>query len=163
MLVFAESSAWIGVAGTVVGGVIVVTSSWLLHRWERGARLAERSRAERKEAYAAFLTNAEDSMHLFQWLTKDASSAAAREDDEARADKFYDGEVVPRYRILELVATRTVLKPAREMRVALNDIRHLMKDSTTGVTRDDAEFKAAHTSYRRARDAFLVAARADLE
>src|SRR4051812_2246511 len=64
MLVLADSSAWIGVAGTAVGGLIGFGTTFLLHRFERN----ERGRTERLDAYADWLTRAELSMHLFQRL-----------------------------------------------------------------------------------------------
>jgi hypothetical protein len=172
VLILAESSAWVGVAGTAVGGLIGFAASWLVHRSERAERAAEkindrvqglddRSRAEKKEAYAAFLTRAEDSMHLFQFLTDDATGPPGTE-DKAAAIKFYDQEVVPRYRMMELIGAEKPLDAAHSMRVALNDIRRLIKRSASPVTKNNEEFKTAHTSYRRARDAFLDAARADL-
>jgi hypothetical protein len=51
MVVLADSAVWVGVVGTVVGGLIGILGSLLLHRWAR----AERLRAARKEAYGAFL------------------------------------------------------------------------------------------------------------
>jgi hypothetical protein len=92
MLVLADSSAWIGVAGTAVGGLIGFATTYLLHRFER----SERARTERLEAYAALLTHAELSMHLFQRLADSRLKGAASDEDGVRADTFYDDEVVPR-------------------------------------------------------------------
>jgi hypothetical protein len=73
-------SAWVGVVGTALGGLIGFLTSWLIHRSEREERIEERRRAEKKEVYAAFLRCAEDSFHRFQRL-------AERQFTDLREDK----------------------------------------------------------------------------
>lgn len=167
MVVLAVGDAWVGlvggVVGTAVGGLIGFMTSWLVHRSERADRIAARSRAESKEAYAALLTHAEDSMHLFEWLAKGQFSPAGPERDKERADTFYDQEVTPRYRVLKIIGTSKVVEAAREMRSALNGVRHLMVDAEKLPTAESTAFKTAHGRYRVERDKFIERARADLE
>jgi hypothetical protein len=170
MLVLAIDAAWVGVVGVAVGGLLGFATSWVVHRSERADRIAERSRADRKEAraekkeaYAALLTHAEDSMHLFEWLAKGRFSPAGPVADRASADTFYDHEVTPRGRVLEiLVDNAEIAKAADDMRMALNGVRHLMVDSEIPPTADNSEFRARHRGYRKARNRFIDLARADL-
>ena len=85
MVVFAVSAAWVGVVGTVVGGVIGLLGSAFVRRWSRADRLRE----ERKDAYGTFLAKAEDSWHLFQWLAEGHFQDGWVE-DRANANRFYD-------------------------------------------------------------------------
>ena len=164
MPVLAVSTAWVGVVGTAVGGLLGFMTSWVVHRSERAARIAERSRADRKDDYAALLTNAENSLHLFQWLAEGQVSPAGMEGDRAWANTFYDQEVTPRYMVLKIMGEPDVVAAAHELRHALNDVRHLMgRRGETLPTAASTEFKAAHGRYRAARDKFTEAARADLE
>ena len=165
MVVLAVSAAWVGVVGTAVGGLLGFLSSWLVHRYERNERIAERSRAERKEAYAALLTNSEDSMHLYEWLAEGHVSPAGKEVDRKTADHFYDEHVSPRYRVLKIIGTPKVVEGGKEMRKALNRVRHLMVDGPTETmpTKPSSEFDAAHNSYRKARNTFVKLAGADLQ
>jgi hypothetical protein len=133
MVVLADSAVWVGVVGTAVGGLIAILGSGLVHRWAR----AERLRAERKDAYAAFLAKAEDSLHLFQWLAEGHFEDGWKEDG-ARANRFYDQEVTPRLMVLKMTGAPGVVEAA-------------------------SEFKNWHASYRAARDNFIRLARADLE
>ena len=146
MLVLAVSTAWVGVVGTVVGGLFGFITSWLVHRAERADRIAERGHAERKEAYAALLTHAENSMHLFQWLAEGQSTAAGVESDKDRANTVYDQEVTPRYMVLKITGTPKVIEAAGAMRDALNDVRRLMKTEPL-PTADSLNFKEAHDGY----------------
>jgi hypothetical protein len=78
------ASAWVAVVGTAVGGVIGgligFMTNWYVQRSERADRIAERSRTERKDAYAALLTHSEDSMHLFEWLAQNTSPTKEERD-----------------------------------------------------------------------------------
>jgi hypothetical protein len=164
--VVAISDTWgalIGLAGVALGGLIGFVGSWLVHRSERAERLAERSRAERKEAYAALLTKAEDSLQLFQWLAEGQFSPAGAERDREKANTFYDQEVTPRYRVLKIIGPPSVVEAARQMRRKLNAVRHLVLDSQELPSAESREFKDAHNHYRESRDEFIEIARADLE
>jgi hypothetical protein len=146
-----------------VGGLIGFMTSWLVHRSERATRIAERSRADRKDAYAALLTHAEHSLHLFEWLAEGQFSPAGMEGDKARANTFYDQEVTPRYMVLKIMGKPKVVAAAGELRLALNGVRHLMVDGKRLPTAESTEFKTAHGRYRAARDKFTEIARADLD
>lgn len=165
MIVLAVSAEWIGLAGVAIGGVLAFFTSWLVHRSERAERIAERSREERKEAYAALLTSTEDAMHLFEWLAEGHYVAAELEAERTRADHFYDDNATQRYRVLKIVGTHETVDAAREMRRALNTVRHLMVDGPAEAmpTIESREFGSAQHGYRRARDTFVDSARADLE
>ncbi|MGH2451312.1 MAG: hypothetical protein ACRDGE_08590 [Candidatus Limnocylindria bacterium] len=162
MVVLADSAVWVGVVGTVVGGLIGILGSLLVHRWAR----AERLRAERKEAYGAFLAKTEDSLHLFQWLAEGHLEDGWKE-DTAKANRFYDQEVTPRLMVLKIIGTRGVVEAASELRRPLNELRKLMLDEVLGpedIPMDESPpFKQWHESYREARDTFIELARADLE
>ena len=82
------NSAWVGVVGTALGGLIGFATSWFVHRSERDERVGERLRAEKKEAYAELLKSAEHSFHLFQWLAEGEISPDGIERDKARANIF---------------------------------------------------------------------------
>lgn len=121
MLLLAASEAWVAVVASAVGGLIGFMTSWLVQRSERADRTAERAdrtaerlRTERREAYAALLTRAEDSMHLFQWLAEGHSGPAGIEGDKAEADTFYDREVTPRYRLLKIIGTPKMVEAGRD-------------------------------------------------
>jgi hypothetical protein len=165
MIVLAVSAAWVGVVGTVVGGLLGFLTSWLVHRLERNERIAERSRAERKEAYAALLTSAEDSMHLYEKLAKGHFSPAGKEEDRKAAYHFFDETMSPRYRVLKIIGTPKIVKAARGMRRALNAVRHLMVDGPpeTMPAKQSSEFNVAHSRYREAREVFIKVAGNDLE
>jgi hypothetical protein len=163
MVVLAVSAVWVGVVGTAVGGLIGLLGSVLVHRWAR----AERLRAERKEAYAAFLAKAEDSLHLFQWLAEGHFEDGWKE-DRARANRFYDQEVTPRLMVLKISGTHEVVEGASEVRRSLNGLRKLMLnellDPAADLPLDESpEFKNWHGCYRDARDKFILLARADLD
>jgi hypothetical protein len=167
----ALDAAWVGVVGVAVGGLLGFMSSWVVHRSERADRIAERVRADRKEAraekmeaYAALLTHAEDSMHLFEWLAKGQFGPAGAKSDRDSANTFYDREVTPRYRVLKiLIDNPEVVKAAREMRMALNRVRHLVVDSKTLPSAASTEFIDAHRRYRAERDRFIELTHADLK
>jgi hypothetical protein len=162
--VLAVSDAWIGLVGVLLGGLIGFVSSWLVHRSERSERTLERSRAERKEAYASLLTKAEDSMHKFQWVAEgEFGSQEAERERVQEANVFYDQEVTPRYRVLKIIGPPRVVEAARDMRKSLNAVRRLWIDTERLPRADDAEFKAAHNQYREERNRFIKLARADLE
>jgi hypothetical protein len=163
MAVFAVSAAWAGVIGTALGGFIAFMTSWLVHRMERADRVAERSHAERRELYGAFLANAEDSMHLFQWLAEGHFSPAGSDADKQRANFFYDQEVTPRLMMLRIVGTPNVVESASEMRRALNDLRHVMTDAPTLPSDESPDFRDAHHRYRQTRSKFIELAHADLD
>ena len=117
--------------------------------------------------YAAFLTAAEESMHLFQPLAEKEYGAAENRNKASinKADRFYDDNVVTRYRVLKIIGDENVIKPAKEMKDALNKIRKSVKESPIeSIPKEHSPaYGLAHTSYRRARDRFIEAARADLE
>ena len=160
MSVLAVSAAWVGVVGAAVGGVLGFATSWAIHRSERADRIAERSRAERLDAYADLLTQAENSLHLFQWLAEGEFSPDGMERDKTRAKIFYDEQVTPRYMVLKITGKPEVVEAAGDLRGALNRVRKL----TTGKTLPSAEkFGAAHQGYRAARDEFTKAVAADLD
>lgn len=161
MAVVAVSAVWAGVAGAAVGGLLAFMSSWLVHRSERAERISERSRGEMKEACAALLTSAEDSMHLFEWLVKDHYGETASKEDKAKADHFYDQEVTPRVMALRIIGDDEVVGAAGEMRHAINHVRHLIVDAEALPTKE--EFRHAQVSYRARRRTFITLARADLE
>jgi hypothetical protein len=164
MAVLAVSAAWVGVVGTVAGGLLGIMATLMLHRSERAERTAERSRAEKKEAYAALLTYAEDSLHLFERLAEGQfSRPGGEEDDLDKAYNFYDQEVTPRYMVLKIIGEEEVLPAAKELRDALNFVRHLMRDTKPLPTKESSEFETAHSRYRTARDRFIGLARADLD
>jgi hypothetical protein len=162
MLVLADSTAWVGVAGTTIGILITSIGAWLVRRSERAERISERSRTERKDAYAALLTGAENSMHHFQRLAREEYTPAGAENDRASADMFYDDEVVPRYRVLKIIGPTTVVAGARNMRMALNDIRHAVVDREPPLTAKSTDFQRLHDRYRAARTEFTKLARSDL-
>jgi hypothetical protein len=143
-----------------VGGVLGFVTSWAIHRSERADRIAERSRAERLDAYAALLTQAENSLHRFQWLAEGNFSPDGMEMDKARANVFYDEQVTPRYMVLKITGKPGVVKAAGDLREALNRVRKV----TTGETLPrEGKFSAAHDGYRAARDEFTKAVAADLD
>jgi hypothetical protein len=163
MAVLAVSAAWVGVVGTAVGGLLGAMATLMLHRSERAERIAERSRAERKEAYAALLTSTEDSFHLFERLAEGQfSRAGSEEDDLDKAKNFYDHEVTPRYMVQKIIGEEAVLPAAKELRDALNSVRHLMGTQPM-PTKESTKFKAGQSRYRKARDRFIELARSDLD
>jgi hypothetical protein len=164
MAVLAVSAAWVGVVGTIAGGLLGVMATLMLHRSERAERIAERSRAERKEAYAALLTYAEDSFHLFERIAEGQfSRAGSQEDDLDKADKFYDDAVTPRYMVQKIIGEEAVLPAAKELRDSLNSVRHFMIDSRPLPTKKSLNFQRLHSRYRRARDQFIAHARSGLD
>ena len=164
MAVLAVSAAWVGVVGTIAGGLLGVMATLMLHRSERAERIAERSRAERKEAYAALLTSAEDSFHLFERLAEGQfSRAGSEEDDLDKADKFYDDEVTPRYMVQKIIGEEEVLPAAKELRDSLNSVRHFMMDARPLPTKKSLNFQRLQSRYRTARDRFIALARSGLD
>lgn len=163
MAVLAVDTAWVGLIGTALGGLIGFVASWSVHRMERAERVAERSRTERRDLYGAFLTKAEDSLHLFQWLAEGHIGPAGSEADKANANRFYDQEVTPRLMVLRIVGSPSVVEAASQMRKALNDVRHLMIEGENLPSDEGTQFTAAHSRYRQARDNFIAAAHIDLQ
>ena len=164
MSVLAVSTAWVGVVGTAVGGVLGFATSWAIHRSERADRIAERSRAERLDAYAQLLTQAENSLHLFEWLAEGDSRPDEMERDKTRAKYFYDEEVTPRYMVLKLTAQPAVVEAAHDLRDVLSDIRDLtVRRGRPPAAKQSTEFRTAHHRYRAAREEFTKAAADDLD
>ena len=163
MAVLAVDTAWVGVIGTALGGLIGFVASWSVHRMERAARVGEVLRTERRDLYGAFLTKAEDSLHLFQWVAEGHISPAGSEADKAKANRFYDQEVTPRLMVLRIVGSPDVVSAGSQMRQALNDVRHLMIDDEIVLSDESPQFMAAHRRYRRARDNFIALAHVDLQ
>jgi hypothetical protein len=103
-------------------------------------------------------------MHLFEWLAKGQFGPAGAKSDRDSANTFYDREVTPRYRVLKiLIDNPEVVKAAREMRMALNRVRHLVVDSKTLPSAASTEFIDAHRRYRAERDRFIELTHADLK
>ena len=103
MALVALSAGWIGVIGAAVGGLVGVLGTLLGQRLDRHFTIGERSREERKEVYVAFLTSVEDSLHQFERLAEGKQTKAGRAEDLRKADYFYDEQVTPRYKVMELI------------------------------------------------------------
>ena len=180
-LIFGESIAWLGGAATFCAGVLAFAAAvWINvsdrkerrdeRRRDRADMVADRARAERKEAYAVLLKCAEDSMHKFEWVEKGVFTEDEHERDLEKADVFYDQEVSVRYQVLKMIGTPAVVTAAREMRRPLRDIRGMMVSqanapTSEGIGRDSrraGKFDALHARYRTARDEFARAASIDL-
>jgi hypothetical protein len=160
VLVLALSAPWAAVIGAAVGGSIGFLGTLLAQAFARRSMIAERSREERKEAYAAFLRSAEDCLHHFERIAEGHVSPAGRDEDIRRANYFYDEEVTPRLRVMEIIGRPPVVGAAKELRQALNEIRKLWTKSETPP--DLEEFKAKQRDYRPARDKFIERVKADL-
>jgi hypothetical protein len=166
MSVLAVSDVWVGVVGvigTAIGASIGAMSSWLVHRWQRADTIAERSRAERWDAYGGFLKNAEDSLHRFQWLAEGHVPPERIKEERTEANYFYDQEVTPRLMVLKIFGPTEVVKAASDLRSALNEVRNLIVESEPLPTDKSPEFMRAHIGYRAARDTFIELAGTDLE
>lgn len=159
-------SAWVGVVGTALGGLLGFMTSWLVHRSERDERVEERVRAEKMNSYTAFLRHAEDSFHRFERLAEEEIDPAQIERDKATADHFFDDEVVLDYRVLEFFVDRShnVGEAARAYLKTLRQVRALIRNATTFPTEgtERKDFCDSRREYRAGRTEFTRSVRADL-
>lgn len=163
MVVLAVSAElWVGLIGVALGGLLGFATHAYVRRSERAQAIEERSRAERKDAYSALLTSAENSLHRFQWLADRHVDPHRIEHERIEANFYYDQEVTPRYFVLRMTATDAVATAARELRKALNEVRKLFRAEAL-PTKESAEWKKAHGDYRYARAEFLRLALIDLK
>lgn len=151
MIVLALSEAWIALAGVALGAIIGAFGGWAQYHWERD----ERSRAVRRQAYAEFLTKSEDSLHRFERLAKGQFSSAGSEQDRRTADFFYDDEVTIRYNVVKISGTPRVREAAKEMRRALNQLRHFFDHEELPLARTSkVDFDGKNTRYKELRNGF---------
>jgi hypothetical protein len=159
-------SAWVGVVGTALGGLLGFMTSWLVHRSEREERVEERLRAEKRAAYTAFLRHAEDSFHRFERLATEKIDPAQTERDKTAANRFLDDEVVLDFRVLEFFVDRShdVGEAAHAYVHVLRDVRKLIKGAERLPAEGQAfkDFDASRELYRAKRKEFTRCVRDDL-
>lgn len=162
------SDALIGAAATLAGvfagGGLQALQQRAGHRARREEASADRLWAARRDAYAEFLVAFNNAAHTAGNLAP-RPGRAAQSGAEARelADYFFDENVTPALRSLEIVGTTEAAERARTAAAALSDFRDRMTHPNKPAPpyRSD-EYNASYEPARAARLRFQERASAEL-
>jgi hypothetical protein len=147
----------------LVGVVLGIFSQWLLQRRSRAEARADRLRTDRCEAYVALLVSVNECAHQLARVCEHGYGAPSDAEARAKAAYFFDQDVTPRHRVVELVGTPEAVDAAAEMRADLVRFRDRVtkRDRPAPAYRTD-DYNQVYEPFRQARGKFVAAARADL-
>ena len=157
LLIAADSTVTAGVfglAGSLVGGAVAGTVSFLVARQAREAAESSWLRDNRREIYSRFLTHAQQLLIACEDGMRAARSAAARDAVQPPYVSFFDT-----YGVIQTVAARPVVDTARVYAYRLLALREIV--ASRGVFGED-EFGRVASLVRTARHDAIDAMRADL-
>ena len=151
-------------AGVLAGGGLQALQQRAGHRARREESSADRLWAARRDSYAEFLVAFNNAAHTAGNLAPRPGRAAPT-GAEARefADYYFDENVTPALRSLEIVGTAEAAELARAAAAALSDFRDRMTHPELPAPRyRTGEYNAAYDPARAARLRFQERAAAEL-
>lgn len=157
-------SAWWLVAVAFAGAFVAVVGNIFVQLLTRKATVEDRARAEAREAYVAFLVDANLCAHQIgnlcpnQWRPEGA-------DDHERKDAayYFDRDTSAKFRVVELAGSAKGVAAALEMRNKLRDFRDRMCKSEAPLPwYPHDEYKAEYDPFVQARKGFIDVARREL-
>jgi len=169
-----ESSAVIAEAGTsglwllaagAIGAVVAIAGSIIVGQIDRRAAVADTARSEAREAYLAFLVDANYCAHICGNNAPNEHDPDGLDDDARKtAGYYFDHEVMARYRVVEVAGSVAAVRAAHKMRSALRDFRDVMCEPGAELpTYRDDEYDAIYDPFVKARDESVRCVRDELK